>query len=59
MYNYRQHFISEETAKALEEAEDYINEALDLANEATSNRDFMDAQFYYEKAYEKWDEVFR
>lgn len=59
MYNYRQHDISEETAKRLEEAEKFINVRLTMARIATREGDFQDADLCFEEAYSRWEEVFR
>ena len=43
MYNYRQHDISEATAKRLEEAEKFIDTRLTMAKLAINDGDFQDA----------------
>ncbi len=59
MYNYRQHDISEATAKRLEEAEKFIDTRLTMAKLAINDGDFQDADLCFEEAYSRWDEVFR
>ena len=59
MYNYRQHDISEATAKRLEEAEKFIDTRLTMAKLAINDGDFQDADLCFEEAYSRWDEVYR
>ena len=59
MYNYRQHDISEATAKRLEEAENFIDTRLKMAKLAINDGDFQDADLCFEEVYSRWDEVFR
>ena len=56
MYNYRQHDISEATAKRLEEAEKFIDTRLTMAKLAINDGDFQDADLCFEEAYSRWDE---